>query len=648
MPKPPPETEWEKRARVALSEGDALTALRILESAPLHARLQPGFPYLHAQALAQMGQSRMARDVLMDLLHRGNATCEILSLVGRTFKETWLRSGSTNALSAAIAAYQRAVELAPDDPFPAINAASLSLLAGNVASAHELAGRVLQLCKKPQKSKDDGRWPDALGGRFLQLCKKSEKPKDDDRWRDATVGEAYLCLGDFDRAREHYAKVVASGMDVRERCSTRRHARILLEHLGKDVHVLDDCFAVPFIIVFSGHMLDFPQRLARERRFPAELEPVVTSEIRRVLTLSLPAIGFSSAAAGSDILFLEQMKSLEQTYHILLSGPQTEFTERSVKYAEADWGDRFQKVLASAKSVEEANSHHPADNSPAYCFATLLLSGRALMQAKQLSLDLIALAVWNGKPGLGRGGTASFIDYWNRDFPQPLGQTKPTLKIIPLDSLLHERLEIRSVAQEPAINLDATTDGRSDCQIQQDIKAILFADVAGFGTLSEAQLPLFNEHFLGAASQLLSASSDAPTAVNAWGNGFYMVFDEVDQAGRFALRLRRTLEPPPGGKAEWDQHGLPTDLGIRIALHAGPVFSMFNPLTGNVAFTGRHMNLAAMLEPITRKGEIFTTEIFAVLASTGALPGFFCEYIGQRSLPNNAGGVRVYRLIEAE
>jgi hypothetical protein len=63
MPKQPPQTEWEKRARVALSEGDALTTLRILEAAPLHATLQPGFPYLYAQALAQMGQSRMARPV---------------------------------------------------------------------------------------------------------------------------------------------------------------------------------------------------------------------------------------------------------------------------------------------------------------------------------------------------------------------------------------------------------------------------------------------------------------------------------------------------------------------------------------------------------------------------------------------------------
>jgi hypothetical protein len=55
-----------------------------------------------------------------------------------------------------------------------------------------------------------------------------------------------------------------------------------------------------------------------------------------------------------------------------------------------------------------------------------------------------------------------------------------------------------------------------------------------------------------------------------------------------------------------------------------------------------------MLEQITRKGEISTTEPFAVLASTGALPGFFCEYTGQRNLPKDAGEVKVYRVIEAE
>jgi class 3 adenylate cyclase len=185
-------------------------------------------------------------------------------------------------------------------------------------------------------------------------------------------------------------------------------------------------------------------------------------------------------------------------------------------------------------------------------------------------------------------------------------------------------------------------------QINQDIKVILFVNVVGFNTLPEDQLPLFNQHFLGVASELVGASPAKPAATNVWGNGFYMVFDEVDQAGYFALELRRKLEPPPLGIADWRQHGLPADLGVRIALHAGPVFSLFNPLIKQVGFTGRHMNLAAALEPITNKGEIFTTEHFAVLAVSGVTTSFFCEYIGQRSLPGESIGMKVYRLIEAE
>lgn len=619
MAKVPPETESAGQARAALKEGDAFTALRILEAASLHAKLQPGYPYLYALALLQTGQSRRARTVLADLLNRGQATSDVLGLMGRTFKETWLRTGSKDALAEAISAYRKATELVPNDPFPAINAASLSLLNGNTQPARELAKRTIELYQKYQKGRSD------------------------DRWRDATLGEAYLCLGDLAKAHEHYSRVVASGLDVRERCSARRHARILLQFLGRDIHFLDECFDVPVVVVFSGHMVDAPG--ASERRFPVELEPAIASEIGAVVASAKPAIGYSSAAAGSDILFLEQMVSQEQAYHILLSGPQKDFMERSVHYAGAGWAERFRKVLASAKSVEEASSHHPADNSPAYAFAVRLLSGRALLQAKQLSLDLTALAVWNGKPG-GMGGTASFIEYWRQNFAVGLGQTAPELKIVPLELFRSEIVQTTGAGQALwPFPIDGQAD---DQQTRPDIKAILFVNVVGFNALAEEQLPLFNRHFLGSAAALLDGWSPKPAAVNAWGNGFYIVFDEVDQAGRFALELRRNLEAPPAGIADWVQHGLPADLGIRIALDAGPVLSLFNPLIHQVVFAGRHMNLAAALEPITNKGEIFTTEHFAVLAATTAATNFFCEYMGQRSLAADLVGVRVYRLIEAE
>jgi tetratricopeptide (TPR) repeat protein len=625
MPKRPPETEWEKQAGAALSEGDGLTALRILEALPFHTAAHPGFPHLYARALAQMGHSKRARIVLTGLLNRGDVTCDTVSLLGRTFKETWLRTGSTEALSAAITAYQKAVELAPDNPFPAVNMASLSLLAGDVVAARTLATRI------------------------LQLCQASKKAKEIDRWCAATAGEAYLCLGDLDKAREHYRNVVAAGLDVRERCSARRHARIILEYLGKDVHALDDCFAAPVIFVFSGLMIDPPCPPLRERRFPPALEPPIALEIKRALTLPMPVIGFSSAAAGSDILFLEQMKALGHAYHILLSGPEAEFKERSVNYADGDWGERFEQVLNSAKTVEEASSHHPADNSMAYSYASRLLSCRALQQAQQMNLDLIALAVWNGKPGLGRGGTASFIEFWSRQFHPRPGQTNPTLTVIRLDSFLPDRDAGHDATTEPAIHLEPDASDRADRNVRQDFRAILVGNAVGFEKLTEEQLPLFHEHFLGAAAGVLSSAEGVPVAVNAWGNSFCIMFEEVDQAGRIALRLREVLEPAPGGTAEWAKHGLPADLGVSIALHAGPIFSMFNPLTRQISFTGRNIDVVERLQSVlTNQGEILTTEAFAVLTAPGAPIDFFCEYLGNRSLPKVPGGMKLYRLIKAE
>ncbi len=60
------------------------------------------------------------------------------------------------------------------------------------------------------------------------------------------------------------------------------------------------------------------------------------------------------------------------------------------------------------------------------------------------------------------------------------------------------------------------------------------------------------------------------------------------------------------------------------------------------------MNLAAALEPTTSKGEILATEHFAILAATSAIPSFFVNISVSETLPQDAGVVRVYRLIQAE
>ena len=53
---------------------------------------------------------------------------------------------------------------------------------------------------------------------------------------------------------------------------------------------------------------------------------------------------------------------------------------------------------------------------------------------------------------------------------------------------------------------------------------------------------------------------------------FYFVFEEVVDAAEFALELSDLVT-----NTAWDLRGLPSNLNIRISLHAAPVFKVVDP-----------------------------------------------------------------------
>jgi len=97
---------------------------------------------------------------------------------------------------------------------------------------------------------------------------------------------------------------------------------------------------------------------------------------------------------------------------------------------------------------------------------------------------------------------------------------------------------------------------------------MLFADVVHYSQLSEEEIPLFYEHFIGAVAELIRHSPYAPSIRNTWGDAFFFVFEKVSSAGLFALDLRDRI-----CSIDWAQKGLPKGLSLRIALHAGPVYA---------------------------------------------------------------------------
>ena len=163
----------------------------------------------------------------------------------------------------------------------------------------------------------------------------------------------------------------------------------------------------------------------------------------------------------------------------------------------------------------------------------------------------------------------------------------------------------------------------------QEIMAMIFADVAGSSRITEEQVPVFVEFFMGAMHDLIAGSPHKPVLTNTWGDALYGVFASVQDAGNFALQLRDRI-----CAIDWQARGLPRDLNLRISLHAGPVYSYQDPCFRKLQYAGSHIIRAARIEPITPPGQVYASQQFAALAASQRLRDFTCDYIGRIPLRN--------------
>lgn len=556
-----------------------------------------------ALALAQMGSAVRAQAILTPLAAKDPPNRETLSILGRTYKDQWCANpANKHPLRQSFDCYNRAFEIEPPDFYPGINAATVAFLLGETDKAHALARRVLEICQaQPQ-----------------------------DYWRDATIAETLVILGDLDGAKKAYRTAVGAARDnLHALSSTRKQARVLSRHLQGRADLFDECFPVPKLVIFSGHMIDAPDR--RVPRFPLEKEDEIRKLLEKQLEVMNAGIGFASAACGSDILFLEAMLARGGTIHLVLPWPADEFVKTSVDLdGKGAWNKRFEAVLARAASVRVLGQLYMPGSAIGFEYCNLAVNGLARVFARSLDLEITPLAVWDGFVG-GPGGTGSFVRYWRSQ--------RVAVKIIPI------------ATQAPSMLVDSQTSETDDADPgdefeiwvrasgRQEIKAIMFADVVGYSKLPETVIPKYVAQFNQRVSRLIAESSSSPINVNTWGDGLFFVFSGAEDAGRFGLDLRDLVV-----RTDWIDLGLPHNLSIRIAVHAGPVYVNFDPIVRQMTFTGAHVSRAARIEPITHVGEVFASEEFAALAAADQSKGFACDLVGTTALAKSYGLFRIYSL----
>ena len=176
-------------------------------------------------------------------------------------------------------------------------------------------------------------------------------------------------------------------------------------------------------------------------------------------------------------------------------------------------------------------------------------------------------------------------------------------------------------------------------EMSRQIQTMMFADVVGFSKLCEASTAAFFIEFLSRVEQIIDDCTVKPSFCNTWGDGLFVVFDEVTAGARFALTLRNMV-----AETDWISLGLPVNLDIRVGMHTGPVFRAHDPIIGKDNFFGTQVNRAARIEPVAVPGSVMLTEQCACLLAESGDADYTCDYLGTIELAKKFGSGVLYRL----
>ena len=364
-----PASDWLDMVRHEERRGELLTAYDIacrgLEQYPGHAAL--GFRGV--LALARAGATFEAERRFEELGLSRIDSEDIAALHARILKDHALGAvGPERRQLAAMAAssYQR-ISDRNGSYFPAINAATLSLVAGN---------------------------PDASRALALEALALVEASGDESYYAVATRAEAHLLLGDSSAARRALdrAAQIHDG-DLGALSTTRRQLRMICTISGLDDTVLS-ALAGPAVAHYCGHMIAGDHEAGRRRIYEAH----AAARIAEVVHRRPVGFAYGSLAGGGDILWAEALIEAGAELHVVLPFVVEDFVPASVATSGQGWTRRFHQCLEAAVSVTFATDGRFFGNDVLFGYGAELAMGLALLHARFLDAEAVQLALWDGAP----------------------------------------------------------------------------------------------------------------------------------------------------------------------------------------------------------------------------------------------------------
>lgn len=602
------------RARAALSVAPDDVALTLMQATAL---MRTGAVYEARAAVSRF-------DPTVDTLdaetprpeHRALLDdAEAADMLGRIYRGSWRELGGVDDLTRArdldLARFRRHGRL-----MEGAGAAVLCRTLHETERARELATAALTAARVPADADDDAQFYDHLAAAEASLLMGRTKEAD----RELSAAGAFAR-----RAPER-------GVDARRRLSDLRVLGVAVPK------ALFAHFVPPTVVIFAGAPADRPD--AETPVLPPGAEPALAEALDTMLAELDATIGYSSLAAGGDILFAEAMLRRGGEVNAVLPFEEADFIARRVAPAGARWADRYQALRKTVADLSPVCHDLYLGHDILLRFANQVIDGRARLRAAALDTEPTLVAAWDYLAEPSPGSPSDFIDHWG---------DPARLRIIDLAELR----ETASPLSEPPDDSDAAEEPPLPAHCpDQSVLAMLFADVVGYSTIQDQHLPAF-WRYLDMVREHLGERLAPAIHVASWGDAIFIATPLAADLAAIALDLTAAFE-----ETDARQWGLPARLRLRTGLHAGTAFIGQHPLSAERVLYGGAVNRAARIEPITVPGRIYASEQFVALLEseysaaavearmTGAsVPEpFNCRYRGELSLAKNYGRQAVYEI----
>jgi hypothetical protein len=456
--------------------------------------------------------------------------------------------------------------------YGAVNAATMTLVAGDPQGGRALAAAALKIAPPP-----------GLAGEAAYF-------------EAASRAEARFLTGELDAAHATMSQALelAPGAFAAH-ASTLRQLEMLCRETDIDPAWLS-AFRPPACAHFTGHILD----ATREGALNGGADGDLRAEADRVVREQRIGFAYGGLAAGADIVFAEAVLEAGAELHLVLPVSLDSFIAVSVAPFGTDWVERFERCFTRAASVRYASQDPYVGDEQVFAYASQIAVGCAVLRAQTLATEAIQVAVWDGHASAGPAGVAVDLAYWAKGGRRQV--------IIPVRRPPPRRSSLPSVGASSS----------------RAMKAMLFADVKGFGALRDDQIPAFFETVMGQMAKAVDGLDAGPRHIETWGDGLFLVFDQPVDAALAALALQEAHRA-----LDLRALGLPRGLGLRIGGHYGPVHLGANPLTGAPAVVGAHVVVAARIEPDVAPGSACVSEALAGALTTFHGDRVRCGYVGR-------------------